>query len=97
MDILNDILKVYPQNPLTAGLSESELSENEEYIGKLKKINERRKRKKKFTFDDWCMSNSDDLWNLWCIVEAFRQNSNVLDKLCYPAFCSMCYENSTKY
>ena len=26
----------------------------------------------------------------------FKKNSNVLDKMDYSNFCSMCYENSTK-
>jgi hypothetical protein len=96
MDILNDLLHSNPPNPLNEYLSDSEISENEEYIGKLKKINERKKRKHYFTFDDWSMLYSDDLWNLWCIIEQFRQSVNILDNMDFPTFCSMCYENSSR-
>ena len=46
MDILNDLLSPYPPNPLTFDLSDSELSENEEHVKKLKTINKSLKRKK---------------------------------------------------
>jgi hypothetical protein len=95
MDILNDYL-VYPPNPLTNDLSESEISENEEHINTLKNLNNNKKRKKEFTFDDWCMLYSDDLWYIWCIIEQYKRGSNFLDNLEFHSFCSMCYDNSTK-
>ena len=96
MDILNSYLPAHPPNPVNADLSESEISENEDYVNKLKKINIHRKRKKEYTFDDWSMVYSSDLWDLWCMINEFRKNSNLLDKMNYASFCSMCYENSTK-
>jgi hypothetical protein len=96
MDILNDYNTRHPPNPINDGLSDSEISENEDYVNKLKTLNINRKRKKEFTFDDWSMIYSDDLWYLWCIISEFKKNSNVLDKMDYSNFCSMCYENSTK-
>ena len=95
MDILNDLLTAYPPNPMNIDLSESEISENEEYTRTLKEINSRRKRKKEFTFDDWCMVYSDELWNLWCIVDKFKE-TGILDKMTFASFCSICYDNSTK-
>ena len=96
MDILNSHLPAYPPNPVNADLSESEISENEEYVNKLKKLNIYRKRKKEYTFDDWSMIYSSDLWDLWCTINEFKKNSNLLDKMDFSSFCSMCYENSTR-
>lgn len=96
MDILNDYISVYPSNPLTSDLSESEISENEDHIKTLKILNINKKRKKEFTFDDWCMIYSDDLWYLWCIIDGYKQGSNLLDRLEFHSFCSMCYDNSSK-
>jgi hypothetical protein len=95
MDVLNDLLSPYPPNPLTIDLSDSELSENEEHIKKIKSINKSVKRKKEFSFDDWCMIYSDELWNLWCTIQHYRENG-VLDRLNFADFCAMCYDNSTK-
>jgi hypothetical protein len=95
MDILNDTIPIYPSNPINSDLSESEISENQDYVNKLKSINLNRKRKKKITFDDWCMLYSEDLWNLWCIISDFKKNSILLDKMDFSIFCSMCYDNST--
>lgn len=95
MDILNDLLSPYPPNPLTFDLSDSELSENEEHVKKLKTINKSLKRKKEFSFDDWSMIYSDELWNLWCTISEYRENG-VLDRLTFADFCAMCYDNSTK-
>jgi len=99
MDILNDYYPLYPENPETAQLSESEQSENNEYIQKLDNINGQRKRKKNLTFDDFCLKNSDDIWYLWCIINEFTENNStpLLDKMDYCSFCTMCYNNSTRY
>ena len=96
MDVLNEYITTNPPNPINDGLSESDISENEEYINKLKKLNINRKRKKEFTFDDWSMMYSDELWDLWCIISEFKKNSILLDKMDFPHFCIMCYENSTR-
>jgi hypothetical protein len=94
MDILNEQLFAYPPNPNNCD-SESEISENEEHINYLKKMNEKRKRKKDFTFDDWNLAYCDELWHLWCIITPF-QEIGILDRMEFHQFCSMCYENSTK-
>ena len=93
MDILNDVLHAYPPNPLNSDLTESEISDHEEI---LKNINERKKRKKRITFDDWSTAYSDELWYLWCIVGDFRKDNSILDRLDYPTFCSICFENSSR-
>ena len=91
MDILNEQLYAYPPNPLNFDSD----SENEENVTQLKKMNEKRKRKKDFTFDDWNLAYSDELWHLWCIITPF-QEIGILDRMEFHEFCSMCYENSTK-
>ena len=96
MDLLNDYTPVYSQNPANIDLSDSEISENERYADKLVSLNQNRKRKKEYTFDDWCMINSSDLWNVWCIIEEFKKGSIVLDNMDYSSFCDMCYQNSTR-
>ena len=95
MDILNDYYPLVPENPDKG--SDSEISENNEYIAKLDSINNGRKRKKKLTFDDFCLKYSDDLWYLWCIIKDFTKDGNVLANMEYSSFCSMCYDNSVKY
>ena len=94
MDILNEQLYAYPVNPNNCDNS-SEITENEENINYLKKMNEKRKRKKEFTFDDWNMVYSDELWHLWCIITPFQENG-ILDRMDFAQFCSICYDNSTK-
>jgi len=97
MDVLNDYHPMYPDNPETSSMSESEHCENEQYIAKLDSINNSRKRKKDLTFDDFCTKHSDDLWHLWCIIEEYSRISGLLNTLEYSSFCSLTYENSTKY
>lgn len=95
MDILNDYYPLYGTNPESS--SESEQSENNEYIKKLDSINQSKKRKKTLTMDDFCLKYGDDMWYIWCIVHDYSHNTNLLDKLDYPTFCEMCYNNSTRY
>ena len=94
MNNLNDYYPLYPPNPDTCGLSESELSENAEYVEKLTN----RKRKKELTYEDFCLIHNDDLWYLWCIINEFTDTNNslLLNKLTYVSFCTMCYNNSSK-
>ena len=94
MDILNEQLSAYPVNP-DNGDTDSEISENEQYIKHLRILNETRKRKKQFSFDDWNMIYSSELWHLWCIIIPFQENG-ILDRMEFHQFCSMCYENSTQ-
>ena len=98
MDTLNDYYPLYPRNPGTSDLSDSEISENNEYISALDSINAGRKRKKEFTYDDFCLIHNDNLWYLWCIINEFTETNKcvLLNKMLYPNFCVMCYENSTK-
>jgi hypothetical protein len=91
MDILNDYYPLYPYNPDTANLSDSELSEREEYINTL--TNSRRR----LTFDDWCLVYSDELWYMWCMLKE-HTTYNILpifNRMDYGSFCHMAYENST--
>ena len=98
MDNLNDYYPLYPPNPDTVGLSDSDISENNVYVSKLEKINNNRKRKKEYCFDDFCLVHSDNLWYLWCILNEFTDtnHSPLLNKLSYNSFCAMCYQNSSK-
>lgn len=48
-----------------------------------------------YSFDDWNMIYSEELWRLWCIISEF--NYNIFDKLTFPSFCDVCYQNSSKY
>jgi len=95
MDILNDY---YPLNgPNPNNYSDSETSD--ECVEKLQYINDNRynhKRKKEFSFDDWCTVYSDDLWYLWGIISEYKKNVYILDILNFPEFCDMCYTNSSK-
>jgi hypothetical protein len=91
MDILNDYYPLHPKN------NENSDSEDEVYIQKLDKINNEKKRKKMLTIDDFCIKYSDDMWYIWCIIKDYTYSSQFLDKLDYPGFCSMCYDNSSKY
>jgi len=97
MDRFNDVW--HPENPEKQMLSDSEASENELYLHNLQDLNTQRRRKKEYSIDDWCMIFSDDLWYLWCIVSDYTKhgNTNILDRMDYSSFCSMCYENSSKY
>ena len=98
MDILNDYYPLNGPNPITEDLSDSELSENHEHILKLENINNNRlrKRKKEYSFDDWCMIYSDDLWYVWGIISEFKKTTFLLDKMGFSEFCDMCYQNSSK-
>jgi len=100
MNVLNDYYPlVHGPNPITEDLSDSEISENEQHIAKLQHINENRmnkKRKKEYSFDDWCMIYSDDLWYLWGVILEFKRSSFLLDKMDFSSFCEMCYDNSGK-
>ena len=99
MDRFNEFY-AYPENPDKATLSDSEISENENYINGLQDLNSQRKRKKQYSIDDWSMIYSDDLWYIWCIISDYTRGGKsvrVLDTMDFGSFCSMCYENSTKY
>ena len=75
----------------------TESSEKDEYTSKLKSLNEN-KRKKEYIFDDFCLIHSDNLWYMWCIINEFTDTNNciLLNKMNYPMFCAMCYENSSR-
>lgn len=91
MDILNEFYPLYPPNPEKDDLSDSELSEREEYIRTLTKRGTRQ-----LTFDDWCIKYSDDTWYMWCNLKEYSEGSNLLNKMDYASFCSFAYENSSK-
>ena len=96
MDLLNDYHPIYPPNPALSDLSDSDLSDNENYINTLLNLNNTRKRKRTFTFDEWSAVYSDELWHLWCIIDDFRKGSNLLNNLDFSNFCNLCYQNSTQ-
>jgi hypothetical protein len=96
MDLLNDYHPLYPSNPEVPSDSE-ESDENNEYIKKLDDLNAGKKRKKIFTFDDFCLKYNDDMWYIWCIVHDYSETSGLLDKLTFAKFCEVCYDNSSKY
>ena len=99
MDVLNDFYPLYPPNPETSSLSDSEISDNQNYLTELERINARKKHKNMLVYDDFCLKHSDNLWYLWCTINEFTDTNNILllDKLDYSSFCDMCYNNSTKY
>jgi hypothetical protein len=99
MDLLNDYHPIYPPNPDKENLSESEISENEQYVNTLLRIKGSKKNKKGMSFDDWCMVYSDQLWHMWSVLSDIREtgNYNIFDILTYASFCSMTYENSSKF
>ena len=92
MDTLNDYYPLYPPNPDKDDLSDSEVSEREEYIKTLTKINGNRQ----LTFDDWCLKYSDDIWYMWCNVKDNANGLPLLNRMDYASFCSMVYDNSSK-
>jgi len=96
MDVLNDYYPLSQPNPDVPSDSE-ESTADAEYIKKLDTINAGRKRKKIFTFDDFCLKYNDDMWYIWNIVHDYSQTSGILDHLTFAKFCAVCYENSTQY
>ena len=96
MDTLNDHYPLYPPNPDLPSDSE-ESTADAEHIRKLDTINAGRKRKKIFSFDDFCLKYNDDMWYIWNIVQDYSQTSGILDHLTFAKFCAVCYENSTQY
>ena len=94
MDILNDYYPLFPENPDKEGLSDSELSDREQYIQTLTSINGN----KQLTFDDWSMKYSDDTWYMWCMLKDYTAPAGLrlLNVMDYSSFCSMVYEGSTK-
>ena len=91
MDYFNDLNPIYPPNPDTVGLSDSDVSERNDIIEKIYL----RKRKRRVNFDDFCTLYSDELWHLWCVIQENSIYSGLLNKLSYPTFCSTCYENTS--
>ena len=96
MDILNDYYHQSQSNPNEHSDSE-ESAADAEHIRKLETINIGRKRKKNFTFDDFCLKYNDDMWYIWNIIHDYSLSSNLLNHLTFAKFCSVCYENSTQY
>ena len=90
MDILNEYYPLYPTNPDRENLSDSELSEREEYKNILKNS------RKKLLYDDWCVLYSDDLWYMWCMICEFNTVNGLhfFGNTDYASFCHISYENS---
>ena len=90
MDILNDYYPLYPINPERENLSDSELSDREEYRNIL------RNSKKKLTFEEWSLVYSDDLWYMWCMICEFNHVNSLpfFYKNDYASFCHVTYQNS---
>ena len=95
MDTLNDYYPLYPPNPEKEHLNNEDLEETNNYIDHMNGL----KRKRQFCFDDWNLKYSDDLWYLWCMINEFTDTSslNLLDTLSFANFCTLCFENSSKY
>ena len=93
MDILNDYYPLYPENPDTKDLSESDI----EYVNTLNVLNGSRKRKKVMNPDEWNAVHSDDLWYLWCVINEYTTTNNcgLLNLMNFSTFCDTCYLNSS--
>ena len=73
-----------------------ETLEDYEHIKKLDDINNRKKRKKIFTLDDFCIKYNDEMWYIWNIIHDYSI-SGLLDRLTFSEFCEVCYKNSSKH
>ena len=95
MDIFNEYCPLHPANPN----DESDYSEDYDHLEILDGINDRKKKKKCLSCDDFCLKYSDDLWYLWCNIMDYRDSSYsvLFDRMDYSGFCCMCYENSSKF
>ena len=97
MDILNDYYPLYSENPTNKNHSdESEIGENNNHINQLEIINNRKRRKKTLSADDFSLKYGNDMWYIWCIIHDYSMATSLLDKLTFAQFCQMCYENSSK-
>ena len=85
------------QPPIQAEEESVDSNSDYEYIKELDSINSRKKRKRIMTMDDYCLKYGDDIWYLWNIIKDYSETSGVCEKLDYPTFCQVCYENSEKY
>ena len=94
MDILNDYYPLHPSNP-----NDYDSSEDCDYLDTLDGINDRKRKIKNISCDDFCLKYSDDLWYIWCTVVEYREStySTLFNRMDYASFCCMCYENSTQY
>jgi hypothetical protein len=89
MDILNDYYPLYPGNPDTCNLSDSELSDLEEYRNVIRG-------RRNYSFDDYLVVYSDELWYMWCMIQE-HTSWNILpffNKINYYTFCHIVYDNS---
>jgi hypothetical protein len=93
MDVLNDYYPLYLPNPDRIGLTDIELAEDQEYREFLNT------RRANLHYDDWYLKYSDDLWQLWNMINEYTyyNTSPILNGMQYFDFCDMCYNNSTKY
>ena len=95
MDILNDYYPLHPPKPESVTDTDETL-EDYEHIKKLDDINNRKKRKKIFTLDDFCIKYNDEMWYIWNIIHDYSI-SGLLDRLTFSEFCEVCYKNSSKH
>ena len=95
MDLLNEYYPLYSENPNNAQ-SVDEGIENNNHIEQLNSINNRKRRKKILSADDFSLKYGDDMWYIWCIIHDYSMATSLLDKLTFSQFCQMCYENSSK-
>jgi len=100
MDLLNDQYPLY-QEYLSQDFSDSE-SDNEFHHKQKQTASEIQNlikpHKKLLIVDEWNIVYSDDLWYLWCVIQEtiMVNNSPLLDRVDYAAFCEWVYLNSTK-
>jgi hypothetical protein len=73
-------------------LSESDLSEREEYINNLTNL------RRRLTFDEWSLVYSEDLWYMWCMLKEYTTYNTipVFGNMDYGSFCHIAYEKSPR-
>jgi hypothetical protein len=73
-------------------LSESDLSEREEYINNLTNL------RRRLTFDEWSLVYSEDLWYMWCMLKEYTTYNTipVFENMDYGSFCHIAYEKSPR-
>ena len=97
MDKHDEYYSFWSQPPIQTEEESLDSNSDYEYIQTLDSINNRKKRKRIMTMDDYCLKYGDDIWYLWCIIKDYSETSGVCEKLDYSTFCQVCYENSEKY
>ena len=85
MDTLNDYYLDYFNN-----YEEPDYNYQQEILDKLPT-------KCQLNFDEWSCVYSDELWHLYNTIKDITEYNQIFDVLDYSSFCSMAYDNSSKY